>query len=149
MSAPTQDAFSADWSPLIDQAARVLDGLSLREDFVDPDDRVFVNEVGGMLGDDALRDALYEAMKAAGIDRLAFPAGPFRFHDLRHCFGALAARIFPLVDVQALMGHAQIETTMIYPHSVPRNDAARRFTEAVESQGASGTAARALDTATV
>jgi integrase len=124
--------------PLIDQAARALDALSKREAFTGDDDRIFVNEVGGMLGDDALRDALYDAMKAAGIERLTFPAGPFRFHDLRHCFGTLAARIFPLVDVQAFMGHAQIETTMIYAHSVPRNDAARRFTEAVEAASGAG-----------
>lgn len=119
--------------PLIDQAAVALDSLSRREHFVEPDDRVFANEVGGMLADDAMRDALYDAMKAAGIDRESFPAGPFRFHDLRHCFGTLAVQVFPLVDVQAYMGHAHIATTMRYAHHVPKTDAARRFTEAIEA----------------
>lgn len=119
--------------PLIDQAARALDGLSRREQFVGPDDRVFPNEVGDTLSDDALRDALYDAMEAAGIDRLTFPAGPFRFHDLRHVFGTLAVRVFSLVDVQAYMGHADISTTMRYAHHVPREDAARRFSAAIEA----------------
>lgn len=86
----------------------------------------------GMLGEDAFRDALYEAMAAAGIDRASFPArGGFTFHDLRHTFGTLAVQEFPLHDVQAFMGHASIETTMRYAHHVPKVDAARRFTEAV------------------
>jgi hypothetical protein len=36
--------------------------------------RVFPNATGEMLGEDAFRDALYEAMKSAEIDRRAFPA---------------------------------------------------------------------------
>jgi integrase len=85
-----------------------------------------------MLGEDALRDALYGAMMAAKIDRKAFPAGPFTFHDLRHTFGTLAVQVFPLSDVRAYMGHADIQTTMLYAHHVPKVDAARRFTEAIE-----------------
>lgn len=119
--------------PMIDDAARALDGLSRREEFVSPGDRVFPNEVGDALSDDALRDALYDAMDAAKIDRLAFPAGPFVFHHLRHTFGTLAVRVFSLVDVQAYMGHADISTTMRYAHHVPRTDAARRFSEAIEA----------------
>jgi integrase len=119
--------------PLIDQAARELDRLSRREHFTGPDDRVFAGPTGGMLGEDALRDALYEAMEGAGIDRKGFPAKTgFVFHDLRHTFGTLGARVFPLHDLQAFMGHASITTTMIYAHSVPRNDAAQRFASAVE-----------------
>jgi integrase len=79
--------------PLIDQAARALDGLSRREHFTAPDDRVFPSNVGGMLGDDALRDAFYAAMEAAGIDRKSLPAKEgFVFHDLRHTFGTLGAQ---------------------------------------------------------
>ena len=119
--------------PLIDDAARALDALSRRENFTGPDDRVFCCEDGSMLGEDAFRDALYEAMKAAGIDRKAFPArGGFTFHDLRHTFGTLGAKVFPLHDLQAYMGHANIETTMIYAHHVPKRDAAKRFGEAIE-----------------
>lgn len=119
--------------PLMDHAARVLDALSKRGDFTGEMDRVFVSATGGMLGADAFRDALYEAMKAAGVDRLGFPAkGGFVFHDLRHTFGTLAVRVWPLSDVQAYMGHADIQTTMRYVHHVPRTNAAREFTEAVD-----------------
>jgi integrase len=117
--------------PLMDDAAAALDGLSRRERFTGPDDRVFASPTGQMVGEDAFRDALYEAMGEAGIDRRDFPAGPFRFHDLRHVFGTLAVQVFPLTDVRAYMGHADIATTMRYAHHVPKVDAARRFTDAV------------------
>lgn len=118
--------------PLMDDAARVLDGLSRRQDFTAPSDRVFPGAAGEMLGEDAFRDALYEAMEAASIDRKAFPArGGFVFHDLRHVFGTLAVRVWPLSDVQAYMGHADIQTTMRYVHHIPKTGAAREFTEAV------------------
>jgi integrase len=120
--------------PLIDQAARALDDLSRRGHFTGPDDRVFASQVGGMLGVDALRDALYGAMEAAGIDRHAFPAkGGFTFHDLRHSYGTLAAKLgFNVVEIKEWMGHAQISTTQRYMHYSPRQDAARRFSEGVE-----------------
>jgi integrase len=119
--------------PLMDDAARALDGLSRRENFTGPGDRVFPNGVGEILSDDALRDGLYEAMEAAGIDRTAFPVQPgFRFHDLRHTFGTLAVQVWPLSDVQAYMGHADIQTTMRYVHHIPKTAAAREFTEAVQ-----------------
>jgi integrase len=123
--------------PLMDDAARVLDGLSRRERFTGDDDRVFPGEAGQMVGEDAFRDALYEALEAAEIDRASFPArGGFTFHDLRHTFGTLAVQAFPLHDVQAYMGHASIQTTMRYTHHVPKVDAARRFTEAVQREKA-------------
>lgn len=121
--------------PLMGDAARALAALSHRPTFTDPDDRVFPTATGGMLGEDALRNALYAAMQAARIDRKSFPARKgFTFHDLRHTFGTLAVRVFPLVDVQAYMGHADIQTTMRYAHHVPKRDAARRFTEAIEAE---------------
>ncbi|HEX3324530.1 MAG TPA: tyrosine-type recombinase/integrase [Solirubrobacterales bacterium] len=135
--------------PLIDDAARALDGLSRRENFTAPDDRVFASQTGGMLGEDALRDALYEALTAAKIDRKGFPArGGFTFHDLRHTFGTLAVQVFPLHDVQAYMGHANIATTMRYAHHVPKTDAARRFTDAVQrarSESVSPTVSRTAE----
>jgi len=124
--------------PLTDDAARELDQLSRRESWIDADDYVFCNSAGGPLGEDALRDALYAAMENARIDRKAFPArGGFTFHDLRHTFGTLAAQVFPLHDVQAYMGHADIQTTQRYLHHVPKHDAARRFTESLEREKAS------------
>jgi integrase len=49
-------------------------------------------------------------MKVAGIRRL-------RFHDLRHTFGSLAITRADIVEVQAWMGHADIQTTMRYTTS--------------------------------
>src|SRR3712207_8484469 len=36
-------------------------------------------------------------------------ADPFVFHDLRHTFGTLAVRIWPVPEVQIYMGHANID----------------------------------------
>jgi integrase len=123
--------------PLTDDAAAELDRLSRRPLFTGPTDRVFVDEVGGMVPEDAFRDALYGAMEAAGIDRLSFPArGGFVFHDLRHTFATLAVQVWPLTDVQAYCGHADVQTTMRYVHHTPKVDAAREFTEGIERQKA-------------
>ena len=40
---------------------------------------------------------------------------------------------FPLTDVQAMMGHANIQTTMVYVHHVPQDDAADKLGRVVES----------------
>ena len=56
---------------------------------------------------------------------------PIRFHDLRHTFGTLAVQVFPLSDVKAYMGHADIATTMIYVHHVPQLDAAEKLSRAL------------------
>jgi integrase len=110
--------------PLIDQAAKALDGLSRREHFTGADDRVFVNHVGDVLGQDLLRRRFRKALKAAKLR-------PMRLHDLRHSFGTLAVQVFPLTDVKAYMGHANIETTMRYVHHVPQHDAADKLGQLV------------------
>jgi integrase len=69
--------------PLIDQAAKALDGLSRRERFTD--DLVFVDEVGGHLDDGRLRNRFHEALEQAGLPRLCL-------HDLRHTFGTIAVQ---------------------------------------------------------
>jgi integrase len=114
--------------PLIDQAAAELDRLSRRPMFTEPDDRVFCSKIGDPLPLHALPAGLYSGMEAAGIDRKAFPAkNGFTWHDLRHTFGTLAVQAWPLADVQAYMGHAQVQTTMIYVHHVPKLDAAAKL----------------------
>ncbi len=113
--------------PLVEQVARALDGLSRRERFVGPNDLVFCNEVGGFVDDSRLRIRLYCALADAGLGHLREKEDRFVFHDLRHTFGTLAVRAFPLSDVRALMGHENIETTMIYVHHVPQTDAAARL----------------------
>jgi len=106
--------------PLIDRAARSLDELSRREHFTEPDAYVFPSQVGGPFDDNRLRRRYRAALDRAGLERL-------RFHDLRHSFGTLAVQAFPLSDVKAYMGHADIATTMIYVHHVPQHDAADRL----------------------
>jgi integrase len=115
--------------PLIDQAARALDGLSRRERFTDADNLVFPGVTGDYLDGSALRRRFKDALTRAGLK-------PLRFHDLRHSFGTLAVQVFPLTDVKAFMGHADVSTTMIYVHHVPQIDAAERLSRVVAAAGA-------------
>jgi len=110
--------------PMIDQAGRALDGLSRRGRFTGDDDRVFVNEAGDVLSQDRLRPRYRAALERAGLALI-------RFHDLRHTFGTLAVQAFPLSDVKAYMGHADISTTMLYVHHVPQHDAADKLSALV------------------
>lgn len=113
--------------PLIDQAAKALDGLSQREHFTGADDYVFASVKGTAPDDSEMRDGLYAAMERAGVGRDRGTGKPFVFHDLRHTFGTLAVQAFPLSDVRAYMGHADVQTTMIYIHHVPQHDAADKL----------------------
>jgi hypothetical protein len=56
----------------------------------------------------------------------------------------MAAQVWPLVDVQAYMGHADIETATRYLHHVPREDAAARFTEFVRREKAGATESKTV-----
>ena len=83
---------------------------------------MFVNDVGEHIEDSALRRRFYRRSTRAGLPQI-------RFHDLRHTFGTIAVQAFPLTDVKAFMGHADIQTTMIYVHHVPQHDAAERLSQ--------------------
>ncbi len=115
--------------PMIDQVAVALDQLSRRNGWTGEEDLVFVNPAGEHIEDSALRRRFYAALKAAGLKHI-------RFHDLRHSFGTLAVQVFPLTDVKAYMGHADIATTMIYVHHVPRVDAAEKLSAALRDASA-------------
>lgn len=120
--------------PMIDQVLTELDALSQRDEHTADDDLVFVSPEGTHLEDSALRRRFYAALEAAQIK-------PLRFHDLRHSFGTLAVQVFPLSDVKAYMGHADIATTMIYVHHVSQHDAAAKLSAAVsQAAGAGGLA---------
>ncbi len=110
--------------PMIDQVAVALDQLSRRNGWTGEEDLVFVNPAGEHIEDSALRRRFYAALGAAGLKHI-------RFHDLRHSFGTLAVQVFPLTDVKAYMGHADIATTMIYVHHVPQVDAAEKLSAAL------------------
>ena len=113
--------------PLVDQAARALDRLSRREHFTGEDDLVFVNAVGDAIEESAMRRRFYAALKRAGL-------GHIRFHDLRHTFGSIAVQAFQLTDVKAFMGDADIQTTMVYVHHVPQNDAAEKLSRLLDER---------------
>ncbi len=82
--------------PLVDRAAQVLDDLSRRELWTGPDDFIFPNALGGSFDHNRLRLRYREALDRAGLEAL-------RFHDLRHTFGTLAVRVFPLTYVKAFI----------------------------------------------
>jgi integrase len=120
--------------PLIDQAMEPLDRLSRRDLFTAPDDLVLAGVLGGHLDGSALRKRFYSALERAGLGEMRTKPEPVTFHDLRHTFGTLAVQAFPLSDVKAYMGHADIQTTMIYVHHVPRHDAAARLSAIVGAE---------------
>jgi integrase len=59
---------------------------------------------------------------------------PITFDDLRHTFATIAVPIWPLSDVQAYLGHANIATTMRYVHHVPKTDAAQTASAFIAAQ---------------
>jgi integrase len=109
--------------PLVAELVAPLDGLSRREHFTADEDLVFCSALGAHLNDHLLRRRYYAALKRAGLRAL-------RFHDLRHCFGSVAVRTFPLSDVQAMLGHAHVTTTMRYVHHRPGADDAAKLSAA-------------------
>lgn len=113
--------------PLVDELAGPLDGLSRREHFTGDDDLVFCNNVGEHLDAWALRRRYEAALERAGLRRV-------RFHDLRHCFGSVAVRAFPPSDVQAMLGHAHVTTTIRYVHHRPGADDAAKLSSAFRGE---------------
>jgi integrase len=110
--------------PLADQPAQALARLSQRPMFTRPADLVFCSRTGEHLDSSALRRRYKAARDAAVAENPDMPS--LRFHDLRHTFGTLAAQGFDLVNVQAMMGHADSRTTSRYLHARPAaEDAAK------------------------
>jgi integrase len=109
--------------PMVAQVATALARLGQREHFTADDDLVFPNAVGEIENEDLIRRRYYRALTAAGLPQV-------RFHDLRHAFGSTAVKAFPLSDVQAMLGHAHVTTTMRYVHHRPGADDAARLAQA-------------------
>jgi len=116
--------------PLVPELVGPLDRLSRRGHFTADDDLVFCSATGTHLCAWALRRRYEKALEAAGLRAV-------RFHDLRHCFGSVAVRAFPLSDVQAMLGHAHVTTTMRYVHHRPGADDAARLSSAFRGSGVS------------
>ncbi len=64
---------------------------------------------GGYLDGSALRRRYKKTLNTAKLR-------PLRFHDLRHTFGSIAINEATIIQVQAWMGHADVQTTMKYMH---------------------------------
>jgi integrase len=116
--------------PLIDQAVVVLERIGKSGYSTRADALVLPTRGEGMLESGRVRDAFYRGLTATGLGYLREKDNPITFHDLRHTFGTLAVRRLPVTDVQAYMGHADIQTTMRYVHHVPRTDAANQLSDA-------------------
>jgi integrase len=109
--------------PMADEVAEALAKLGRRESHTADDDLVFCGTQGGHLAGHKLRDRYKAALKKAGLREL-------RFHDLRHTFGTHAIRAADSREVMEWMGHQDLATTQRYLQFKPRQDAARRISEA-------------------
>jgi integrase len=109
--------------PMVPDVAQALAQLSSRDRFTTEHDLVFPNEAGEHIDGSAVRRRYVRALKHAGLR-------PLRFHDLRHSFGSLAINRASIVQVQAWMGHADVDTTMRYLHHKSRADDAKLLADA-------------------
>jgi integrase len=94
---------------MVDEVARQLAPLATRQLMTADDDPVFASTLGGHLDGSALRRRFVDATRRAGLRTLPF-------HSLRHFFGSMAVNKASLVQVEAWMGHAHIQTTARYLH---------------------------------
>lgn len=109
----------------VPMAEQVRDLLKAHKKLVS-DDRaalVFPGERGEYLDGSALRRRYKKALDEAKLRKL-------RFHDLRHTFGSIAIDQATIVQVQAWMGHADVQTTMKYMHHRSRAGDARLLSAA-------------------
>jgi integrase len=86
---------------------------------------VFPGERGEYLDGSALRRRYKKALEDAKLRKL-------RFHDLRPPFGAIGVNQASIVQVQAWMGHADVQTTMKYMHHRSRAGDARLLSAAFQ-----------------
>lgn len=114
--------------PMVPEVAAALARLSQRGVAVGDGDVVFPGEFVEFMDGSALRRRFVAACHRAGLR-------PIRFHDLRHTFGTLAVRgAESIVELQAWLGHAEVRTTMRYPHYREQQGAAARLARAFGSE---------------
>lgn len=116
--------------PMGDPAAQVLERVSKRDEKTGPRDLVFIGKRSEHVNGSALYRRYVKARDAVREQDGDCPA--LVFHDLRHTFGSLLASAgVPIVSIQSYMGHADIATTSIYLHFIPRAAAAAEITRAL------------------
>ncbi|OYD09139.1 tyrosine-type recombinase/integrase [Paludifilum halophilum] len=71
-------------------------------------------KTGGRLGERALRHLIQKYMRRAGLEGLSA-------HDLRHRFGYVMGEKTPLHRLAQIMGHDNLDTTMIYVQATRSN----------------------------
>jgi len=102
-----------DWSPKTYAREFFMNKTSLLVlmSIKDQEGYIFKNQAGGKLDNDKLRWALIIIAKAAGFEDFT------RVHDLRHTFNSLMQMNgVDIATMGKILGHKDIETTMIYTH---------------------------------
>ena len=97
--------------PIHQEAKNVLD-IWLKNRPATLDNAIFVNSRGKRLSISTIQKMIQKLTKEAGIEKHITP------HKLRHTFGTeLLQKGANLVEIQALLGHANLNTTQIYVHT--------------------------------
>jgi integrase len=109
--------------PMVDEVAQRLARVGARSSQTGDDDPVFASPLGGNLDASALRRRYAAATERARLRQLPF-------HSLRHFFGSMAVNNASVVQVQAWMGHAHVQTTARYLHHRAQSSDAALLAEA-------------------
>ena len=111
-------------SPLV-MTSKLRETLLRRYELYRESGWVFPTKADHKVNTDWIRDAV----KRAGLDE---SAGKITLHTMRHCFATRLLRGgLSLVEVQAMLGHKNIQSTMVYAH-VQASSAAARAAEVLE-----------------
>jgi len=117
--------------PLSTRVAQELEHHFQRSNYKAPDDRVFCHPHTGTARDGGeMRAAFYRAMRSAGLASKVGRGNGITFHSLRHTFATrMAAAGAPIRAIQEWLGHADIQTTMIYADYAPDSTNGRQWAE--------------------